>query len=270
MQITFNSFNLNTELFKHNASAKYMFLLHGFSGSGKDWLTIAESLKKKFNIVTVDLIGHGLSDSPHDVACYTCPAIVSQLFSVIKSYTDDKIILCGYSMGGRAALAFAVHFPDLVDTLILEGVSPGIQSNIERIKRLKQDKTIANFILTHSMEEFTDFWMNLDIFSTQKRFSNEKLEELRQQKILNNKTGLSNSLIGFSVGMMPSFWDNLINIDARTLLLSGELDTKYSEINSAMVKLMPDAVHKKIPSAGHNTHLEEPQLFLKEITSFLS
>jgi 2-succinyl-6-hydroxy-2,4-cyclohexadiene-1-carboxylate synthase len=69
---------------------------------------------------------------------------------------------------------------------------------------------------------------------------------------------------------MPPLFDKLISIKTRTLLITGELDTKFTEINSEMVKLLPKAEHKIIENAGHNTHLEEPKRFIEAVKNFLN
>src|SRR5690606_22323745 len=149
------------------------------------------------NVVGIDLIGHGSSDSPNDHSLYTATSVSSQLYKAISQYTTEKIWLLGYSMGGRAAVSFSVIFPSLLEGLILESSSPGIKTNTGRNERIKKDAELIRYISEHSIEEFTDYWMNLDIVNTQRRFSDEKRNQIKELKLLNNKTGLTNSLKGF-------------------------------------------------------------------------
>ncbi|MFO7446945.1 MAG: 2-succinyl-6-hydroxy-2,4-cyclohexadiene-1-carboxylate synthase [Ignavibacteriaceae bacterium] len=270
MKIIFPSYTLNTELLKKANSSKYLFLLHGFTGSLKDWKEIAGNLNDNFNVVGVDLIGHGSSDSPNDHFLYTASSVSSQLYKAISLYTNENIWLLGYSMGGRAAISFAVNFPFLLEGLILESSSPGIKTNADRNERIKKDSELVKYISEHSIEEFTNYWMNLDIFNTQRRFSDEKRNQIRESKLLNDKTGLINSLKGFGTGIMPSYWNNLPDLNIKSLLITGKLDIKYCDINSEMVKLLPSVEHKIIQNSGHNIHLEEPTQFIKTANDFLS
>jgi len=59
------------------------------------------------------------------------------------------------------------------------------------------------------------------------------------------------------------------NIPVKTLLISGELDAKYTDINIEMVNLFTNAEHTVIKNAGHNTHLEERKRFIDTINNFL-
>ncbi len=271
MKIQLSKVTLNIEEFRNNSSTKnYLFFLHGFSGSSSDWKEIIPRINNDFNIFTVDLIGHGQSDSPDDVSLYSTKSIVEQLYQPIKKITEEKIILAGYSMGGRAALSFAANHPEIIKGLILESSSAGIENKQQRIERTASDKKLAEFIESHSIEEFIDYWMNMDLFKSQKNFSKIKLNEIRESKLKNNKTGLANSLRGFGQGIMPHLYDEIKNISAKTLLMSGELDLKYTKANSEILKLFPHAKHVIIKKAGHNTHLEQPSSFIDVINNFLS
>lgn len=270
MKIQLSKVTLNIEEFRNNSSVKnYLILLHGFSGSSSDWNEIIPNIHN-FNIFAVDLIGHGQSDSPNDVSLYTKESMVEQLYQAIKKITEEKILLVGYSMGGRAALSFAANHPEIIKGLILESSSAGIEDSQQRMERTVSDEKLAQFIESHSMAEFVDYWMNIDLFNSQKNLPKIKLNEIRESKLKNNKTGLANSLRGFGQGIMPHLYNEIKNISTKTLLVSGELDLKYSKINSELLKLFPHAVHKIINSAGHNTHLEQPSSFVNVINDFLS
>ena len=61
----------------------------------------------------------------------------------------------------------------------------------------------------------------------------------------------------------------LKQINCPVLLITGELDTKFTKINSVLKKKFPNAKHKKIKNAGHNTHIEEPKKFVETANKFL-
>ena len=247
----------------------YLLFLHGFTGSSNDWKPIVHHINKSFSSIGIDIIGHGTSDSPVNPELYTADAIANQIKNIAEITTKGKVIPVGYSMGGRAALNFTVEYPDMVEALILESTTPGIKDKKLREERIKQDEELAAFIESHSMEEFVDYWMNKDIFNTQRRFSEEKRKQIKNEKIENNPTGLANSLCGFGTGVMPLLFDELRNIKCKTLLITGKLDTKFTNNNSEIVSLFPIAEHKIIKNAGHNTHLEEPKRFIDVVNGFL-
>jgi 2-succinyl-6-hydroxy-2,4-cyclohexadiene-1-carboxylate synthase len=271
LRIKLSKVTLNIEEYSYDSSEKdYIFFLHGFSGSAKDWNKIIPALNHDFHFISIDIIGHGQSDSPGDLSFYTSEAVVEQINELILYFTNKPVIIAGYSMGGRAALTFALKYPQMLKGLILESASAGIIEEDLRKERAEADEKLAEFIKTHSMEEFVNYWMNFSLFISQMNLPDEKLEEIRRIKINNSKAGLSNSLRGFGTGKMPAILPKDIeSITAKTLLISGELDLKYTGINTVLVKIFPDASHVIIKNAGHNIHLEQPSSFINVINDFL-
>jgi len=270
MKIISDSVSINFEYFNSfEPERKTILMLHGFTGSLNDWQEIHASLNPKFNYIGIDLVGHGKSDSPADVNKYDPQSIVKHINDILINLSIEQVIIFGYSMGGRAALSFAINHPNKIIGLILESTTAGIESEKIRNERIKIDEELADYIESHSIEEFVELWMNKEIFNTQRRFSNEKLKNIRKKKTLNSKIGLVNSLRGFGTGRMGYFGNKLNQINCPVLLITGELDTKFTKINSALKKKFPNAKHKIIKNAGHNTHLEEPMKFVKAVNEFL-
>jgi 2-succinyl-6-hydroxy-2,4-cyclohexadiene-1-carboxylate synthase len=270
MFIRYSGIQLNIEpIINNETSGDSVFFIHGFTGCAADWASVVSLLNNNFNYYLVDLVGHGKSDSPEEKQHYSINSIVNQLKEVMLSFPSNKIVLVGYSMGGRIALNFAMDNTSLLKGLILESSSAGIREENLRIERIQQDEKLAEFIENNPIDKFIDYWMNIDLFKTQRRLPNEMLSQIRDRKLENNKVGLANTLRYSGTGIMKPLYGNLKDIPFRTLLLSGELDARYTDINSEMVKLFTEAEHKIIKNAGHNTHLEEPLRFIEEINKFL-
>jgi 2-succinyl-6-hydroxy-2,4-cyclohexadiene-1-carboxylate synthase len=271
LEIKLSDVTIHAEEYSNNSSTdNFIFSLHGFTGSSQDWNEIIPLLNKRFNIITIDLIGHGKSISPNSSALYTAESMTEQIYQVILHYTNKPVIIAGYSMGGRAALTFASRYPEMLKGLILESASAGIADTDLRKERTERDEKLADFIETHSIEEFVDYWMNISLFNSQKSLPVKKLAAVRESKLKNSRAGLANSLRGFSTGKMPALYNNIHYINAITLLISGGLDFKYTGINTELVKNFPSAKHVIVENAGHNVHLEQPSLFIDVINDFLN
>jgi len=270
MKIVSDSVNINFEYFNpFDQKRNTVLMLHGFTGSLDDWREINSSLNPNFNYVGIDLVGHGKSDSPVNPDKYSPQALSRQINDLLSNLSIEKTMILGYSMGGRAALRFAIDHPNKIKGLILEGTTAGIESEKGRSERIKIDEELADYIESHNMEEFVELWMNKEIFNTQRRFSNEKLKNIRKKKTLNSRIGLANSLRGFGTGRMGYFGGKLKQINCPVLLITGELDTKFTKINSVLKKKFPNTKHKIIKNAGHNTHIEEPGRFVETVNRFL-
>jgi 2-succinyl-6-hydroxy-2,4-cyclohexadiene-1-carboxylate synthase len=270
MKIVSDSVNINFECFNSfDKKRNTVLMLHGFTGSLDDWREIHGSLIPDFNYVGIDLVGHGKSDSPVNVDKYSPQAISKQINDLLSNLSIEQTLILGYSMGGRAALRFAIDQPNKIKGLILESTTAGIENKQIRSERIKIDEELADYIESHSMEEFVELWMNKGIFNTQRRFSNEKLKNIRKKKTMNSKIGLANSLRGFGTGRMGFLGSKFAQISYPVLLITGELDTKFTTINQEMVERFRSANHRIIKNAGHNTHIEEPGRFVLITNDFL-
>lgn len=247
-----------------------LFLLHGFTGSGKTWSTVAETLASEYYIAAPDLLGHGMSSSPKEPSRYTFQHIrqdLSDLADVI--FAAQPFHLLGYSMGGRIALDFALTHQSRLRSLILESASDGILDDNEREARRKSDNALAESILSQGIKSFIDSWEALPLWHTQASLSATTRQQQREQRLQNNPIGLANSLRGHGTGAQPSYRPLLAQLDLPVLLLSGALDTKFVAAAEAMRVHIRKARHVSIPDVGHNVHLENPVGFSKTILEFL-
>jgi len=255
---------------KHDPQKQSILFLHGFGGCSSDWNETISLIGSEFQILTIDLPGFGKSSKPRDDKFYQIDFLVQLIDDILSELKLAEVVLTGYSMGGRLALQFTSKHPEKVRALILESSSPGIKTKSERQLRIKSDAALISFINKNSLKDFFTFWQNLPLFATQKNLPVKKRRSILLNKInANSKTGLIKSLINFGQGEMKNLWNKLSRIRIPTLLLTGALDTKYTSIQQEMVKLIPNSSHKIIEDAGHNLHLEKPEVFVNLVRDFL-
>lgn len=253
-----------------NLSGKIPILfLHGFTGSSGDWEFLFDKLEKKYAPLAIDLPGHGESSSQEIIDNIREGSIVDLLSGFLSELDISWLVICGYSMGGRAALSFTIKYPGKVSGLILESSTAGIISQEERISRIKNDEKLAERILEIGVKSFIDEWYDNPLYNSIKEKS-KLYEKLISGKKIYSPIGLSNSLRDFSSGRMPSCWNDLKNLRVPVLLVTGENDEKFSRINSNMLKFLPNAEHVNVPSSGHITHLENEGYFINLLNTFLS
>jgi 2-succinyl-6-hydroxy-2,4-cyclohexadiene-1-carboxylate synthase len=247
-----------------------LLLLHGFTGSGRSWIDHIPLFSEHCSVIIVDILGHGRSASPPDPNRYAMPQVAADLIALLDAWRIEQTALLGYSMGGRLALYLAYHYPERFSQLILESSSPGLASEEEQAKRRQSDEALADWIDAHGIEAFVDRWEALPLWASQQQLSTEIRQRLRQQRLQNNPVGLANSLRGMGTGAQPSLWEQLPALALPTLLIVGELDTKFVAINQQMGDRLANGRLHIILQAGHATHLERPELFCTIVTTFLS
>ncbi|HEX7072051.1 MAG TPA: alpha/beta fold hydrolase, partial [Rhodothermales bacterium] len=92
-----------------NRHSDAVVLLHGFLGSSSDWSDVVDRLGAGLSFITPDLPGHGNTRLPAPEP--TMRMVVEWLHGVVQSAGSDRVVLVGYSMGGRIAMHYALAHP---------------------------------------------------------------------------------------------------------------------------------------------------------------
>lgn len=255
------SVNVEYKVWNENAS-ETIVLLHGFTGSIQSWETVVSLMPPSFQIVAIDLMGHGKTDKPNDVSKYLMEEQIEILEALFKQLQLTSFSLLGYSMGGRVALSYAAKYPNRVKHLLLESSSPGLKTKEERIARQKSDEKLAEFILEKGIDAFVNYWENIPLFATQKNLPEFMQEKIRSQRLSQSEIGLANSLRGMGTGKQPSLWDQLPKLNFPVTIITGSLDEKYCRIGKEMKKLLPKANYIEVEQVGHTVHVENPKQFV--------
>jgi 2-succinyl-6-hydroxy-2,4-cyclohexadiene-1-carboxylate synthase len=263
--------NLNGITYSYHilGSGPPVLLLHGFTGSKENWSTLVSDLSTTYKVITLDLIGHGNTDSPEQVERYEIEKTCKDITELLQKLQIEKVNLLGYSMGGRVALAFSLLYPEVVHSLILESSSPGLESDEERESRRNADELLAIEIEQMGIPAFVNRWENIPLFKSQKLLPTSRQNQIRIQRLRNSMTGLVNSLRGMGTGNQPSYWDRLSTISIPVLLICGEWDEKFCKIAKEIKKQIPNSSIIKVSNAGHAIHVEQPEFFGKIVMEFL-
>lgn len=251
-----------------NDGRPVLMLLHGFTQDRRAWDGVRDGLRRVGPTVAVDLVGHGQSPKPAELAPYRMDACVAQLDALAERLKVERAWWVGYSMGGRAALHLAVRRPQRVQGLVLVSTTAGIPELEVRAQRIESDRELAERIAEQGLERFVDYWMALPLFESLQRLPDRELARLRRHRLENDPHGLANSLRGMGTGAMASVWGNLGDLDTPTLVLAGELDEKFAALAQSLAAALPQAHLSIVPDCGHAVMLEQPQRFLRAVVGF--
>lgn len=110
-----------------------VLLIHGLTGHGRRWHTLAERHLPDVAVLAPDLIGHGHSSWS---APWTIDANVAALATLIENEADGPVVVVGHSFGGAVALHLAAACPDLVSGLVL--LDPAIGLDGQRMRAIAE------------------------------------------------------------------------------------------------------------------------------------
>jgi pimeloyl-ACP methyl ester carboxylesterase len=88
---------------------KPLVLIHGFGLDRTIWRGMAEKHLADYRVILPDVRGHGESDAPE--GAYPMALLAADLVGLLDFLDVKKAVVCGHSMGGYVALAFAAQYP---------------------------------------------------------------------------------------------------------------------------------------------------------------
>jgi len=242
-----------------------LLLIHGFAGSSHTWDAILPFLEPHFQLVLLDLPGHGTASFQPDISLLELCEAISKI--LVHGIPEPRFV-CGYSMGGRIALHVALHWPDAMNKLAVIGASPGIENTEERTARCQSDLAFAAQIRANGIEWFERYWSNLPLFATQKALAPEVQDRLKRERLANHPEGLALALENWGTGEQEWLLPRLVEIPCPTLLISGARDDKFCKLSRQMAEVIPSSRRVDIPASGHAAHIEQPESVARELISF--
>ena len=123
---------------EYNSNKKTLVFVHGVSGSSSAWIPYENKFENDYNILTLDLRGHGKSQKPTSYEDYKIELFAEDIYLLIKNINIDNVIFISHSFGSVIALSFLDKYQSTVNKVIL--LSP--QYSINNILSAKIVKPI--------------------------------------------------------------------------------------------------------------------------------
>ncbi len=183
----------NTKIsFTDSGEGNAIVLLHGFLENKKMWTEYVKLFSEKYRVITIDLLGHGESDSLGYV--HEMEDNASVVYEVLQSLKIEKATILGHSMGGYVALAFAELFPENIKKLVLLNSTSKEDSAEKKLNRTRAIKAVKqNYVNFVSLAIANLFSENNRI-----RLADE-IEKVREQALKTPLQGIVASLEGMKI-----------------------------------------------------------------------
>lgn len=267
--VPYKDYNFHYSLTR-NLDKPVILFLHGFMGNIDEFTEAIKLLGEDFSYLTLDLPGHGKTPVLDDTEYYKMEPTAQAIIKLLDELKIRQCFIVGYSMGGRLGLYLTLHFPERFIKVVLESASPGLQTDAERLARIKTDNLITRklrrIFAQHEFHVFLNNWYQQPIFGNLK--NHPGYQSMLETRVTNNPLELAKSLQFMGTGYQPSLWEKLSKNQLPWLLIVGEYDEKFVKINSAIFYTTKLAQLKIINQVGHNIHLENTLVFVENIKNF--
>jgi pimeloyl-ACP methyl ester carboxylesterase len=241
-----------------------MVLLHGFDSSVFEFRRLLPLLANQQETWAIDLLGFGFTAREMHLS-FSPTAIKTHLYDCWKAWINQPITLVGASMGGAAAIDFALSYPEAVAQLVLID-SAGFTAG----------PAIGKFMISPVGYLATAFLRNLKVrqsvsLKAYHDASFATIDALRCGALHINQINWQQALIAFTrSGGYGSFQQQLAQLQLPTLILWGAND-RILGIDDAekFHQAIPQSKLIWIENCGHVPHLEQPQTTAQHILNFV-
>ncbi|WP_452225656.1 alpha/beta fold hydrolase [Lacinutrix chionoecetis] len=234
-------------------------LLHGFLEDSQMWTDLIPELSRNHRVITIDLLGHGKTESLGYV--HTMEDMAHAVFYVLKHLKLRKYTFVGHSMGGYVALAFAKLFPETVKGISL--LNSTYEADDEERKKLRAR---ANKMVQTNYENMVRMSF-ANLFSATSKLKHAEAYDNALQIAL--KTPLQGYMAAnegmrqredSSVFFAQATFKKVILLGEKDSILNVEKMVEFSEIH---------AIETHVFSEGHMSHIENKINFIKQIMHFV-
>ena len=258
MQKIFSYKNTNIS-FTDTGKGSVLVLLHGFLENSSMWYKIIPILSKKNRVITIDLLGHGKTESLSYV--HTMKDQAQMIKAVLNHLRLRRYTIIGHSLGGYIALAFAELYSDNIKKLVLMN-STAVADTLEKQKN--RERAIA--MVKQNKNTFIKIAIP-NLFTKQSRLKFKKeINFVKKEALKTSLQGIIASLEGMKIRKDQT--QILENKHFEKLFIIGRKDPLLS-----YKSLIKQTKNTKIKIAeftnGHMSHIENFEELVLSLTNFV-
>lgn len=250
------------KIFNHKTSDTWVVFVHGAGGSNVVWFKQLRDFKKHFNVLLVDLRGHGKSKAHYSKEeMYRFEEIALDVVKTMDHLHIEKAHFVGISLGCIVIRVIDKLAPGRAASIILGGAV--VQFN-KRINVLVNTARLLNSILPYMWLYRLNAWILIPSkrhTQSRKLFIREavRLGEREFRKWLRMSDEIRHSLKEFIVK----------EASAPVLYLMGEHDHMFLPMVSDLVKKHFNSKLEVISNSGHVCNLDQPDVFNQRSIQFI-
>ena len=243
--------------------------LHGIGGGRGNWRAQLMAAAPHIRAAALDLRGYG--DSTLGPRGSTVDDYCADILRVMEVMGARRLILVGLSYGSWIATSFAMRHPDLLDGLVLSGGCTGMS---EAGPEEREAFRLSREVPLNAGQVPADFAP-----AVVKVLAGPDAPDAVRAELLSSMSAIPaptyrDALVCFT---NPRERFDFARLTMPVLLMTGEHDrlAPPSEIRAVAGRIWdsahhPDVRFEVIPGAGHVCNLEQPALYSRHLTDFLT
>lgn len=237
-----------------------LLLIHGLGSSSRDWEKQVPFFEKNYQVMTLDLRGHGRSEKPPGP--YSIKMFVEDAVALIRALDVAPLHVVGISMGGMVAFELAVHCPELLRSLTIVNSYPEM-----RVESLGEHLQVwRRFLFLELLgTRGTGILLGRHLFPKPEQ---RKLREIFVKRWAENDKNAYRESLRAIIN-----WDveaHLSEIACPVLVVASDKDYMPLEEKQAYTTKIPNAKLVVIEDARHAVTAERPEKFNEVLGDFLS
>ena len=243
--------------------AEWVTFIHGAGGSSGIWFKQIRAFQKHFNVLLIDLRGHGKSKNPiyEQLKHYQFDTIGDEVIEVLNHLHIKNTHWVGISLGTIVIREITERFPERTLTMIMGGAIMKLNLRGQVLMRLgSMLKSVVPYLVLYRF--FAHIIMPKKSHRESRNLFINEAKKLYQQEFKRWFTLVAeiNPLLKYF-----RFKDSGI----RTLYIMGAEDHMFLPSISKIVQDHASSRLVVLPSCGHVVNVEQPQLFNEIAVNFL-
>lgn len=242
----------------------WVVFVHGAGGSSSIWFKQIKAYKKHFNVLLVDLRGHGKSKDlmqKYYEDQYTFQLISKDILDVLDEAEIDKAHFVGVSLGTIIIRTIGEIDPNRVESMVMSGA----------VTRLNVRSRFLVWV-GHMFKKVVPFMWLYKLFAwiilPRKRHSESRLLFIREAKKLYQKEFLKWFNMTKDINPLLRYFREK-ELPIPTLYVMGSEDYLFLPPVRKIVSEHKQSVLKVIDHCGHVCNVEQPNVFNRLSIQFL-
>jgi len=253
---------LHYKTYEKSERSEWVVFVHGAGGSSSIWYKQVKDFRKNYNVLLVDLRGHGRSKtSLKTLKRYSFEAITKDVIQVLDHVSIEKAHFIGISLGTIVIRELAELQPERVRSLVMGGAI--MKLNLRSKVLLKLGvwlKSVLPYMLLYRFFAF--------IIMPKGNHKESRSLFIREAKKLYQKEFIRWFKLAAGLNAkLKFFWNKELRIP--TLYIMGAQDHMFLPSIRKLSETQKFSTLNVVENCGHVVNVEQPLAFNEKVMQFL-